>query len=49
MLFRNDSAPVAICLFRLSEDTFAETRSALQHFAYTGNFDNVYPNGNNHK
>jgi len=49
MLFRNDAAAIAVRLFGGGEDAFAEARRALQHFAYTCNFDNVYTNGNDHK
>ena len=49
MLFRDDAAAIAVRLFGRSEDAFAETRRALQHFAYTCNFDNVYTDGNNDK
>jgi len=49
MLFGNDATAIAVRLFSCSENAFAETRRALQHFAYTCNFDNVYTNGNDHK
>ena len=49
MLIRNHAAAITVRLLGRGEDAFAETRRALQHFAYACNFDNVYTNGNNHK
>ena len=49
MLRRHRSAAVAIRALGRSEHALAKARRAREHFANTGNFDNVYANGNDHK
>ncbi len=49
MLRRCSSPAVAITAFRQREDALAKARRALQHFANSRNFDNVYADGNDHK
>ncbi|MDQ1727964.1 MAG: hypothetical protein QOD33_89 [Pyrinomonadaceae bacterium] len=49
MLGRNRATTVAVGAFRGCEHAFAEAWRPQQHFANSRNFDNVYPDGNNHK
>ncbi len=48
MLLGNRPAAIAVRLFRCGEYAFPEPGRTLQHFSYARNFDNVYPNGNDH-
>ena len=49
MLRCHDAATVAIFAFGAREDAVGESRRAQQHFANSGNFDNVYTDGNDHE
>ena len=49
MLRGDDAATVAVFAFSVREYPFGEARRSQQHFANSGNFDNVYSDGNNHE
>ena len=49
MLRGHDAATVAIFAFGPRENAVGESRRAQQHFANSGNFDNVYADGNDHE
>ena len=42
------AARVAVGALLLGEDALAEARRARQHFTHAANFDNVYPDGDDH-
>ena len=48
MLCRYGAAQVAVFALCGREDAFGESRRAQEHFANPFNFDNVYPDGNDH-
>jgi len=49
MFGRHRATAVAIRALGGGEDACGKARRALQHFANTRNFDNVYADGNDHK
>ena len=49
MLGRCGPAAFAIRTLCGGENTFSQARCTLERFAYARYFDNVYPNGNDHK
>ena len=42
------AARVAVGALLLREDALAETRGAREHFTHAADFDNVYPDGDDH-
>ena len=42
------AARVAVGALLLCEDALAEARRAREHFTHAADFDNVYPDGDNH-
>lgn len=49
MLRGHRAATVTVGTLRRREHALGETRRASEHFANSPDFDNVYPDGNNHK
>ena len=49
MLRGHDAAAVAVFAFGAREHALREPRRPQQHFANSGNFDNVYTDGNDHE
>ena len=49
MLCGDDAAAVAVITLSLCEHTLRKSRRAQEHFANSGDFDNVYTDGNNHE
>ena len=48
VLRRVGAARVAVGALRFGEDALAEARRALEHFTHAADFDNVYPDGDDH-